>query len=246
MLHFDIHRRDFENDPHVAFPLPIDDLTSENVLVESFIHGETILDFCEEGRRTMKEREFLARIGLETVMKMIFLHDFVHGDLHPGNIIVSKNPNIRQGHPWKLNMIDCGLIVEMGEKDHINLVKVLGAFIKRDGILAGNLMIDTAKKCQASSLDVELFCKGIQNICDCDEDNNFLESVGDYLADICYLACKHKVKLEASFINAALACEIMEGIASKLYPALEVQHIALPMVFKAETMHRLNETFGFK
>ena len=68
---------------------------------------------------------------------------------------------------------------------------------------------------------------------------NFLESVGDYLSDICHLACKHKVKLEASFINAALACEIMEGIASTLCPTLEVQKYALPMVIKAEMMHGL-------
>ena len=71
------------------------------------------------------------------------------------------------------------------------------------------------------------------------QQQNFLESVGDYLADICYLACKHKVKLEASFINAALACEIMEGIASTLYPDMAVQKIALPMVVKAEMMHGL-------
>ena len=70
---------------------------------------------------------------------------------------------------------------------------------------------------------------------------NFLESVGDYLTDICYLACTHKVKLEPAFINAALACEIMEGIASKLYPTMLVQNIALPMVFKAEVMHGLKE-----
>lgn len=162
-------RRDFEGDTKVAFPLPVDDLTSNNVLVESFIHGETILSFCDEGRRTMAEREELAKIGLETVMKMIFLYDFVHGDLHPGNIIVNRNTSVR-GHPWRLNMIDCGLVVEMGERDHVNLVKVLGAFIKRDGRLAGTLMIDTAKKCQANELDVELFCKGIQNICAMDEE----------------------------------------------------------------------------
>ena len=65
--------------------------------------------------------------------------------------------------------------------------------------------------------------------------------MGDYLTDICFMACKHKVKLEASFINAALACEIMEGIASKLYPTMKVQNIALPMVFKAEVMHGLKE-----
>jgi aarF domain-containing kinase len=53
------------------------------------------------------------------------------------------------------------------------------------------------------------------------------------------MACKYKVKLESSFINAALACEIMEGIASKLYPDMKVQMIALPMVVKAEVMHGL-------
>eukprot|EP00957_Ditylum_brightwellii_P017550 1321880-Ditylum_brightwellii.AAC.1 len=122
-------------------------------------------------------------------------------------------------------MIDCGLVVEMGEREHVNLTKILGAFIKRDGLSAGQLMVDTAKKCQATDRDVELFCQG------------------DYLAEICFLACRHKVKLEAAFINAALACEIMEGIASSLYPSMEVQRIALPMVVKAELMHGLK---GFK
>jgi aarF domain-containing kinase len=231
-------RRDFSGDERVSFPQPISELTSEKVLVESFVHGEPILKFCIEGRKSNKDREDLAKVGLSTVMKMIFLHDFVHGDLHPGNIIVDRNTNAK-GHPYRLNMIDCGLIVEMGEQDHVNLVKVLGAFIKKDGYLAAQLMIDSSKKCNSSELDIELFCKGIQRIIELDQERHFLESVGDYLADICYLACKHKVKLEASFINAALACEIMEGIASKLYPTLEVQHIALPMVVKAEFMHGL-------
>jgi aarF domain-containing kinase len=68
---------------------------------------------------------------------------------------------------------------------------------------------------------------------------NFIENVGDYITDICYLACKNHVKLEAAFINAALAVEIMEGIAASLYPELRVQQVALPLVVKAEMMHRL-------
>ncbi|KAL3766726.1 hypothetical protein ACHAWU_003115 [Discostella pseudostelligera] len=81
------------------------------------------------------------------------------------------------------------------------------------------------------SLVVSLFLNRVQQ--------NFLESIGDYITDICYLACKHKVKLEAAFINAALACEIMEGLASSLYPDMQVQTVALPMVLKAEMMHGL-------
>mmetsp|Transcript_25414 Transcript_25414/g.73516 ORF Transcript_25414/g.73516 Transcript_25414/m.73516 type:complete len:554 (+) Transcript_25414:81-1742(+) len=230
-------RRDFADDNQVAFPAPIPGLTRMNVLVESYVNGKPVLEFMKTAKK--EDNETLATIGLSTVMKMIFLNDFVHGDLHPGNIIIDRNEKAR-GKPLRMNMIDCGLVVEMGENEHVNLVKILGAFIKRDGYLAGQLMVDTAKKCQATEMDVDMFCRGIQKICDDDLDNNFLESVGDYLADICYLACVHKVKLEAAFINAALACEIMEGLASSLYPDMAVQRIALPMVAKAELMHRLH------
>ena len=89
---------------------------------------------------------------------------------HPGNMIVDRNKNAC-GNPLRVHMIDCGLTVELGERDHKNLVKILGSLIKRDGYAAGALMVDTAKKCQATELDVELFCKGIEKICFDDEDN---------------------------------------------------------------------------
>ena len=43
----------------------------------------------------------------------------------------------------------------------IRLKKVVEWYIKKVGFLAADVMTDTAKKCQASALDVELFCKGI-------------------------------------------------------------------------------------
>jgi len=215
---------------------PITDITSDKILIESFVNGEPIFNYLGP-KYTDKERQELATIGLSSTMKMVFLHDFVHGDLHPGNMIVDHN---EKGN-LRVNMIDCGLVVEMGQTDHENLVKILGALIKKDGYLAGKLMVDTSKRCQASRMDVKLFCDGIKQIVIDDEQNNFMENVGDYLAEICYLACKHKVKLEASFINAALACEIMEGIASSLYPDMLVQSIALPMVLKAEAMHGMKK-----
>lgn len=143
------------------------------------------------------------------------------------------------GHPLRLHLLDCGLVVEMGPEQHINLVKILGAFARRNGRLAGQLMVDTSSDSQASAIDVELFVKGIEHIVVNDEDNNFLEKVGDYITDICFLACQRKVKLEASFINAALAVEIMEGIATALCPELKVTKVAMPLVVQAELMHRL-------
>jgi aarF domain-containing kinase len=159
------------------------------------------------------------------------VHDFIHGDLHPGNILVSGTyPNL------KYQVLDCGLALEMGPKQHEDLVKVLGAFVRKDGTEAGKVMADMKGETQASPEGRELFIQGIEQICILDSDLNFIENVGDYITDICSLACIHRVKLEGAFVNAALAVEIMEGLASALHPDLKVQSVALPLVVKAEMM----------
>lgn len=137
----------------------------------------------------------------------------------------------------------------MGPDQHVNLVKILGAFTRKNGALAGRLMVDTqsTKKNddgndeirQSNPEDVDLFVKGIEQIILDDVNQNFIEKVGDYIIEICYLACQNKVKLEPAFINAALAVEIIEGIATALDPTLIVTKTAMPMVVQAEMMHRL-------
>ena len=74
--------QDFAQDDHVNFPNPLRELTTSQVLVETFVEGTPIMEYTKAGD---KERHQLALLGLETVLKMIFLNDFVHGDLHPGN-----------------------------------------------------------------------------------------------------------------------------------------------------------------
>ena len=130
----------------------------------------------------------------------------------------------------------------MGPKQHENIVKVLGAFTRKDGTTAGRTMVDMKSESQASPEGRELFIKGIEQICAIDDDQNFIENVGDYITDICSLACIHRVKLEGAFVNASLAVEIMEGLASALYPDLKVQQVALPLVVKAEMMVSVNKS----
>lgn len=224
--------RDFANDDQVNFPHPLYELTTSQVLVETFCGGTPILEYTKPGT-PVKEREQLAQLGLRMTLQMIFLNDRLHGDLHPGNILVTgKYPKL------KYQVLDCGLVLEMGPEQHANVVKVLGAFTRRDGRTAGALMVDLKSESQATDEGKELFIEGIEQICIMDQDQNFIESVGDYITDICSLACMYHVKLEGAFVNAALAVEIMEGLASALYPDLKVQQVALPMVVKAEMMVR--------
>lgn len=152
-------------------------------------------------------------------------------------MVEGKYPKLR------MHVLDCGLALEMGPEQHINIVKVLGAFTRRDGTLAGQLMVDMKSESQASEAQRQLFIEGIEQICLMDEDQNFIECVGDYIADICSMACKNRVKLEGAFVNAALAVEIMEGLASALHPDLKVQSVALPLIVKAEMMVCLRQIF---
>jgi len=231
--HLKRFNQNFANDDQVVFPRPLDELSSRKILVETFCEGTPIIKYVK-GEKPKEEKELLAHIGLRMTLQMIFLHDFIHGDLHPGNILVSGTyPNL------KYQVLDCGLALEMGPKQHENIVKVLGAFTRKDGMVAGTTMVDMKSESQASPEGRELFIKGIEQICDMDSDQNFIENVGDYITDICSLACIHRVKLEGAFVNAALAVEIMEGLASALHPDLKVQQVALPLVLKAEMMHRL-------
>lgn len=162
--HLKRFNRDFASDAQVSFPRPVDELTSRQVLVETFCEGTPIMEYTKDGVEK-KAREQLAMLGLSTTLKMIFLNDFVHGDLHPGNILVSgEYPNL------VLNLLDCGLVLEMGPDQHVNLVKILGAFVRKDGRLAGQLMVDLKAESQATPYDVEMFVNGIEQICIMDED----------------------------------------------------------------------------
>jgi len=47
------------------------------------------------------------------------------GDLHPGNCLISRD-KAAKGQPLRLHLLDCGLVIEMGPEQHVNLVKILG------------------------------------------------------------------------------------------------------------------------
>lgn len=70
---------DFANDEKVSFPEPI--MATPKVLLETYQHGSPILTYVNA---PLEKRQELARLGCATTLKMIFLNDFVHGDLHPG------------------------------------------------------------------------------------------------------------------------------------------------------------------
>ena len=81
-----IFRDTFKQRTTAGFPYPYNDCTTREVLVEEFAHGIPLADFLESGAGVFQKE--LANEGLDSFLRMLLIDNFVHADLHPGNIMV--------------------------------------------------------------------------------------------------------------------------------------------------------------
>ncbi|KAK7995046.1 ABC1 family protein [Apiospora arundinis] len=79
-------RKNFKDRSTAWFPYPYLDFTTRNVLIEEFAQGIPLADFLENGGGTFQKD--IAQEGLDAFLRMLLLDNFVHADLHPGNIMV--------------------------------------------------------------------------------------------------------------------------------------------------------------
>ena len=179
----------------------------------------------------------VARIGVNAFLEMCFSHNFVHGDLHPGNILVSaRTPDDSTGRPavTKVSFVDAGITSELSANDRRNFVALFAAIVKRDGRRAGRLMIDHARS--DDCVDPDAFCEGIGRLVDSALGHHLrLESiqVSSLLAQAFALACKHRVKIESNFANVCIAIMVLEGVGRELDPSLDILQVAAPIVLRS-------------
>lgn len=81
-----IFRKHFKDRTTAWFPYPYIEYTTRQVLVEEFAHGIPLEAFLESGGGVFQQE--IADEGLDAFLRMLLLDNFVHADLHPGNIMV--------------------------------------------------------------------------------------------------------------------------------------------------------------
>ena len=81
-----IFRKNFKERTTASFPYPYTAFTTRQVLVEEFAQGIPLSDFMENGGGIFQQE--IGDEGLDAFLRMLLLDNFVHADLHPGNIMV--------------------------------------------------------------------------------------------------------------------------------------------------------------
>ncbi|KAM6926819.1 putative aarF domain-containing protein kinase 2 [Lycodopsis pacificus] len=77
----------FRNVDYVKFPTALRPFVTRTILVETFEESEPVSNYLS-AEVPLEVKQKIARMGMETMLKMVFVDNFVHGDLHPGNILV--------------------------------------------------------------------------------------------------------------------------------------------------------------
>jgi aarF domain-containing kinase len=79
-------REKFKSRTTAWFPYPYLDYSMREVLVEEFAQGIPLSTFLESGGGPYQQE--IANEGLDAFLHMLLIDNFVHADLHPGNIMV--------------------------------------------------------------------------------------------------------------------------------------------------------------
>ena len=223
----------FRDSTSIVFPKLIEGFApTRDVLVETFCDGEPILKFAKANRDNQEALSKLCFDGIEAVCQMIFLDNFMHGDLHPGNVYISSDCS-------KLILFDVGIVAEYTDADHGAIVDILSSFIRKEGRQAGLFMINDSnrrlKDAGEFALDEELFLKKIEKLTIMASTKGYLmENLGTYISYICGAASKHHVMINPAFVSASLAVKVQEGIALALDPSMQIWKVAIPIIVESE------------
>ncbi|XAR73606.1 Cadmium-transporting ATPase [Bertholletia excelsa] len=119
--------KNFKNSTVVRVPRVFWELTTEKVLTMQFCKGCKV-DDLESMKKMGINPIKVAKALVEVFAQMIFVHGFLHGDPHPGNILVSPNgPN-----EFCLVLLDHGIYKQLDEGFRLEYCQLWKALIILD------------------------------------------------------------------------------------------------------------------
>ncbi|KAM4901703.1 putative aarF domain-containing protein kinase 2 [Sylvia borin] len=242
-------RQNFLDVDFVKFPTPLWPLVTADVLVETFEESEPISRYLHVGIGT-ELRQRLAKMGMDMLLKMIFVDNFVHADLHPGNILVQGTalperaaavdvcdtlvlevrPAARR---LRLVLLDAGIVAELRSADMRNFRAVFTAVVQGQGERVAELILHHARANQCQ--DIERFKAEMAELVTKARGNTIALGklqVGNLLSSVFKLLMTHKVKLESNFASIIFAIMVLEGLGRSLDPELDILEAAKPLLIR--------------
>lgn len=217
-------RENFAGSDLLYVPQVHHDLTRPNLLVLERVQGVPVSQV-----ETLKEQgtdlALLARRGVETFFTQVFVHNFFHADMHPGNIFV----DVQDPKDPHYIALDCAIIGQLSERDQDYLARNLLAFFNRDYRQVARLHLESGWVPQ--NTDEAEFERVIREVCDPIFAKPLTEiSFGNFLVDLFRTAAEFDMEIQPQLVLLQKTLLYVEGVGRQLYPQLDLWETAKPFM----------------
>jgi ubiquinone biosynthesis protein len=210
----------FADDPDIQFPRLHPEACSDAVLTMSFVEGVHEDDLEAQGVNVRA----LVATGMRCVCRMIFLHGFVHADLHPGNL--------RFLPPARLVLLDLGLIGQLSDADRLMTARTLYALSTGDGVTVARQFYDNSS--HAATPDYAAYEREMVAFVDNVRRQGMANlQVTAEIGRIFDILRRHRIQARSHMTMVNLAMMTAEGLGKRLAPELSLTDEALPYLAEA-------------
>lgn len=222
----------------VSFPKPLYPLVHPAVLVETYEHGESVSHYVDDLEGHDRVKSALAHIGTHALLKMLLVDNFIHADMHPGNILVRvsqskrSNKGLFKSRPHVV-FLDVGMTAELSSSDRVNLLEFFKAVALRDGRTAAECTLRLSKQqnCPNPKAFIEEVAKSFTFWGTAEGDS---VHPAECLHQLLEKVRHHKVNIDGNVCTVMVTTLVLEGWQRKLDPDYDVMQTLQTLLFRSD------------
>jgi ubiquinone biosynthesis protein len=217
-------RRNFANSPLLYVPEVYWEYSSRQLLVMERIYGIPVnhVDTLIAQGTDMK---YLAERGIEIFFTQVFVHNFFHADMHPGNIFVAKD---HVSEPQYI-AVDMAIVGSLTRGDQYYLARNLLAMFRRDYRQVAELHVQSGwvpKDTRINDLE-----SAIRTVCEPIFEKPLSEiSFSKTLITLFNTAQRFNMVVQPQLVLLQKTLLNIEGLGRQLYPQLDLWQTAHPFL----------------
>ena len=225
----------FKNSKAVKIPKVYGAFSTPKVLVLEHIQGEKLVDLINKKKKFDGKKA--AKQLIAALVTMIFEHGIFHADLHPGNILVTKNG---------VGILDFGIVGRMKPEYKREGLKLYVALINEDTDAIIRQLRRVGKESRDTNIDS--FKRDVENVMSEWYGKQLKHARFTHLLhrlfDVCF---DHGIQIPTDLVLFGKAMVTAEGTGLQIYPSFNMANESEPYfkkymrktAFSAETIKRL-------
>ena len=217
--HAERFRKNFEGHPEARFPRVYKQASTKQVLTLEFLPGHKVYEAIDKHGHAGPA---IAKTAVGVVIKMIFEDGFFHADPHPGNILLSGEPD----HPV-IGMVDLGMVGRLSPEMRDKTVDMMVAAVRQDHIALADALyaIGTpTKKVDMRAYRAEVGLLAEKYLGRPLKEIDMAAMIGDLVQG----ATKFGLEIPPDFLLVGKALMTIEGVGKEIDPDLDVFGEARP------------------